>query len=564
MALIRGQSMATKVELRVSCKSLLDKDALSKSDPCALLFIQSEGSWIEIGRTEALKNNQNPTFSKPLEVDYFFEEVQKIRIRVYDLDNATASVSDDDFLGQVEASLGSIVSSSPFTRPLLKKSGDKAGKSTITITAEEKSSNNDSVLLTFRAQKLDKKDTFGKSDPFLEISRQGADGKWLVTHRSEVVNNNLSPNWRPMELSFIALCNGDVNKPIKIDCYDYDSASEPDLIGTFQTTLSEMLTAQGKEISWAAINPKKQKKKGYANSGMIYLSSCKIIKGYSFLDFIFGGLQLNFTVAIDFTGSNGHPRDPNSLHYIDVHRPNQYIQAIQAVGVVCQDYDSDKLFPALGFGAKIPPSTEASHEFAINFNGSNPFCAGVGGIIAAYKNCIPHVELWGPTNVSPVIHHVARFALASQNQEPQTGAANYYILLVLTDGVITDMNETREAIVYASHLPMSIIIVGVGDADFSDMQALDGDDGVLRSPRGEPVKRDIVQFVPFRDFKQASSARLASFVLAEIPKQVTGYFKMRGLQPRPPPQLAAQPPAQAGQPPAQADQQPGQLPAQPQ
>uniref|UniRef100_A0A8D2PZK5 Copine C-terminal domain-containing protein n=1 Tax=Zosterops lateralis melanops TaxID=1220523 RepID=A0A8D2PZK5_ZOSLA len=82
------------------------------------------------------------------------------------------------------------------------------------------------------------------------------------------------------------------------------------------------------------------------------------------------------------------------------------------------------------------------------------------------------------------------------------------------------MADTREAIVRASYLPMSIIIVGVGNADFTDMQILDGDDGVLRSPKGEPVLRDIVQFVPFREFKNASPTALAKCVLAEVPKQV--------------------------------------------
>ena len=76
--------------------------------------------------------------------------------------------------------------------------------------------------------------------------------------------------------------------------------------------------------------------------------------------------------------------------------------------------------------------------------------------------------------------------------------------MILTDGVVTDMADTREAIVRASYQPLSIIIVGVGNADFTDMQILDGDDGVLRSPKGEPVLRDIVQFVPFRDFKTVS------------------------------------------------------------
>lgn len=82
----------------------------------------------------------------------------------------------------------------------------------------------------------------------------------------------------------------------------------------------------------------------------------------------------------------------------------------------------------------------------------------------------------------------------------------YFVLLIITDGVITDMDETRNAIVNASRLPMSVIIVGVGGADFGAMEFLDGDDGRLRSMAGEPVMRDIVQFVPFRQFQNVSGS----------------------------------------------------------
>ncbi|OXB70171.1 UNVERIFIED_CONTAM: hypothetical protein H355_009905 [Colinus virginianus] len=77
----------------------------------------------------------------------------------------------------------------------------------------------------------------------------------------------------------------------------------------------------------------------------------------------------------------------------------------------------------------------------------------------------------------------------------------YFILLIITDGEITDLDQTRQAIVNASKLPMSIIIVGVGEADFKAMEFLDGDNGVLKSLTGEPAARDIVQFVPFRQFR---------------------------------------------------------------
>lgn len=80
----------------------------------------------------------------------------------------------------------------------------------------------------------------------------------------------------------------------------------------------------------------------------------------------------------------------------------------------------------------------------------------------------------------------------------------YFILLIITDGVISDMDETRHAVVQASKLPMSIIIVGVGNADFAAMEFLDGDSRVLHSYTGEEAVRDIVQFVPFRNFRNVS------------------------------------------------------------
>ncbi len=46
---------------------------------------------------------------------------------------------------------------------------------------------------------------------------------------------------------------------------------------------------------------------------------------------------------------------------------------------------------------------------------------------------------------------------------------NYFILLILTDGAIMDFDHTVDAIVRASALPLSIVIVGVGNADFSEM-----------------------------------------------------------------------------------------------
>lgn len=56
-------------------------------------------------------------------------------------------------------------------------------------------------------------------------------------------------------------------------------------------------------------------------------------------------------------------------------------------------------------------------------------------------------------------------------------------MLILTDGIINDMQKTIDQIVRGSELPLSIIIVGVGAADFSSMDVLDADDEPLYSQK---------------------------------------------------------------------------------
>lgn len=53
-------------------------------------------------------NNLNPNFAKTFVIDYFFEEVQKLKFCVFDIDNATHSLEDDDFLGEIECTLGNV------------------------------------------------------------------------------------------------------------------------------------------------------------------------------------------------------------------------------------------------------------------------------------------------------------------------------------------------------------------------------------------------------------------------------------------------------------------------
>eukprot|EP00727_Mastigamoeba_balamuthi_P003340 m51a1_g13002 hypothetical protein (232) ;mRNA; r:2035-2865 len=212
-----------------------------------------------------------------------------------------------------------------------------------------------------------------------------------------------------------------------------------------------------------------------------------------------------------------------------------YVQAIRSVGEILAYYDRDQMFPVYGFGAQLPPTGAVSHCFALNGNPTNPEVAGVPGILEAYGKALDSVTLYGPTLFSHVLqatNYIASNGLRGAGQK-------YFILLIITDGVINDMDATIDQIVEAANaLPLSIVIVGVGAADFTNMRVLDADDAPLKTTSGAKARRDIVQFVPYEQFKAGPYQRLAQETLAEIPGQVLSYMAMRGIAPGPQQQQA--------------------------
>jgi hypothetical protein len=266
-------------------------------------------------------------------------------------------------------------------------------------------------------------------------------------------------------------------------------------------------------------NEKKKTKKGKTHeAGKLNLLYTQVEKIYTFIDYLQGGCEISLIVGIDFTGSNGDPATPGTLHYYDAVAAggggpmNGYMEAILSVGEILSCYDTDKLFPVFGFGGKLPDGS-VSHCFPLNGSTATPSVFGVPGILQAYTHALSYVSLWGPTNFAPLINTVCDLVRSSQ----APGKLSYSILLILTDGIITDMKDTKDALVRAADLPLSVVIVGIGNADFDAMDELDGDITPVRDSKGRTIARDIVQFVAFNKFKNRHYSFLSQEVLMEIP-----------------------------------------------
>ncbi|KAI7845503.1 hypothetical protein COHA_000926 [Chlorella ohadii] len=555
VAQMLGPGTSALVEISVKCKGLPDRDVLSKSDAMAVLLAgdgYNAKAWSEVGRTDTVCNSLNPEFRKPLRATYNFEKLQPMRLAVYDVDvrekdnrklKLAEQASEAAFL------LSDLLTASGQTLalPLKDAHGRPLPGCTAVLSAEELPNTNAVVTLALAAQRLENKDTFGKSDPFLKISKARENGAWAPVVKSEVVSNNLNPTWRPLRVSMASLCHCDEARPLLIEVYDHDAGGSHDLIGRAEASLAQLQAAAAQGQALPLVNPRKQGSAGYSSSGALLVKSVTVTPRPSFLDYIRGGVELSFIVGIDYTASNGDPRDPASLHYFS-QRPTIYEDAISAVGRVLEFYDKDKHFPTYGFGAVLPPNNVTSHCFPVNGNAHNPEVAGVQGILQAYRQALSTVRLSGPTLFAPIINQAAQIA-AQPSATPK-----YWVLLILTDGCIMDMANTLQAVVSASQLPLSLLIVGVGNEDFAAMEALDSDKKRLRAPSGQQAARDIVQFCELRPHQRDTVEGLASKLLGELPGQVVEYFhELRRMPPPGRPQAtpgatpAAPPPAVAAQ-----------------
>jgi len=502
----------SKIELSLECNGLFDADVFSKSDPFVVVYMRagsasgsSSGRWSEIGRTEIIMNNLNPKFSKKFDIDYAFEVVQTLKFEVYDMDEASSNLAKHDFLGECQVNLGELVCDPNGLKLPLKQRDGSIFQGHLKARAEELLKSREFFKLRFAANGVSR--SLFAAGFFFQIERANEDGSFGVVTRSKVMTS--SPYVWSLPISGEKLCNGDLSRTLRIGFWKYKSNGSHKMQGSFETAANDIQQGQ----VW-----KLDKKMS------ITLIKKDVETKYTFVDFLQGGMEMNFVVSIDYTGSNGDPRDSRSLHYSGANQPTQYHKAIVGVGEVIKDYDTDKLFPVFGFGAKIPPNGAVSHMFPCNFNPGNPFMNGVEGILQAYYGCLPQIQLYGPTNFAPTILEVARMAKDPENLSKPV--PDYFVLMIITDGVITDMQATKRAIIDNSNLPFSIIIVGVGNADFDGMEELDSDDQLL-SLDGVTAARDIVQFVPFRDFAADTinaKTSLAMQVLAEVPEQVTSYM----------------------------------------
>ena len=238
----------------------------------------------------------------------------------------------------------------------------------------------------------------------------------------------------------------------------------------------------------------------------------------SFLKLLKEGLNLDLSIAIDFTGSNGDPIYENSLHYISNGFINNYEKAMRESIKIISMYNKGNKYNVYGFGAQL----NGEFKDVFNINGTDDEnIIGIENIISKYKETINSVYFAWPTFFAPVIKEITR-----KVEINYVNNFNYNILLIISDGCIHDNTEMIDNIIEASKFPISFIIIGVGDDVTYDMKRLNGESGKLISSTREVLNKDIVQYVHFNDYADDLN-KLTEAVFKYIPDQISNYYKYK-------------------------------------
>nr|KAG5690618.1 hypothetical protein BaRGS_018088 [Batillaria attramentaria] len=209
-------------------------------------------------------------------------------------------------------------------------------------------------------------------------------------------------------------------------------------------------------------------------------------------------------LGIDFSASNEWQGRKTfggrSLHRIVPRSMNPYQKVISIMGQTLEDFSADNMIPVFGFGDK-DSAKEGVFPFSLDPQG----CKGFAEVLERYETIASGITLGGPTNFAPVIREAIDIVQARRT---------YHILIIIADGQVNEYGETVDAIMEASEIPLSIVMVGVGDGPWDMMEQFDD-----RLPDRQFDNFQFVNFHKVTTGKKNPEACLALHCMMEIPDQ---------------------------------------------
>lgn len=424
---------------------------------------------MRIAKTETLKDHSDLVeFQNKIQIDYLFQQSQRLCFSIH-ADNKISNreyldyhaencgfvyilaadiiqAGDNGIIRQVEGCNAKIILKGKIINPL----------------------HSYKINLIAKVNDLDKKDFPLVYNCFYQVY-----AKSYKVVETGVIDNCSAPAWKEQVFDgdFLdQMCHELIFKVW--DRQNPENIDEDELIGQAIVQIGDLTHNFDPGRIFLLTNPKKKyKSKKRQYSGKLIIEDFTMIKQPEFFGLLQNGLEFNFHCAVDFTASNLHYSDRNSLHYKNESGRNLYSDCLQAVGNIITAYDFEKLITGSGFGAITENLDKKETDFfELDRDGKKLMLNGIDGLLDAYYECRKRVNFSNTTNVAETISRLREKVMKTRDQ------AVYHVLLIIIDNEITDMLKAIEQIKRCDDEPISIYFLGLGNKDFGSMHKITEDD----------------------------------------------------------------------------------------
>lgn len=225
-----------KVEISIFAIKLKNVAGFGRgtSDPYAVLTCGET----RLGKTEVCKNTLNPMWITRFVTECSSKSESTLTIDLFD-----DCKSKDKPMGSATFQLHEVMQSSGHVKGAALEPGG------ILCARVQKVSSFDrgTLHLKLRGIQLPNLEAFSHSDPFFEIQTASSDHLgarlWQPVYRSEEIKNNLQPKWKECQISVDSLCGGNLERPIRIQVFDYEKSGKHKLMGTLRTSANGLLSS---------------------------------------------------------------------------------------------------------------------------------------------------------------------------------------------------------------------------------------------------------------------------------------------------------------------------------
>lgn len=475
-------------ELSLSINNLYTGDENQVDCQC-ILYLEDEKN--EVNRTEVIIGEPHPQWENKIRLPLSLPISSKLIFLIINPNN------NNQILARTESLLWLIAQKETLKRRL----GNQ--NSYLHIKIQEIEGANPKFAFSFKGISLDSKDFGGGSDPYLIFKKTNQFG--IEFYRTEVIKNNLNPIWKNFVLSLNTLTDNNLSNIIRIECWDWDRIGSDDFIGCEIISVERMISPACEFYIYETEDNRLSNKK----SGKI---QCKSLPILSFLGYLRAGLRYNFTFAVDFSKNNTELHRETAMIY-------SYYNALGQIGANLEPYDHDNIFFLYGLGAHINRQNSPNQCFALSKNESGPQTKGSRGLQVTYLTALNWID---PANVCCLNKVIEKSMEFSRFSPPEY---EYNILIIFTYGSIDDIEQTISTIIDASMLPMSIILIGMGNGSTRKMEKLCCSEELKRIDKNSETypARNIVQFYSYQNYTN-NTAKLVTEMMNKIPKQVEDYM----------------------------------------